>query len=437
MSTLLQDLRFGLRMLAKNPGFTAVAVITLALGIGANTAIFSLINTLMLRLLPVQEPGQLVELLHKYPGEPRMNGFSAQSYEQFRDHNHVFSGLIGFAPTHFSVRREGADPESVNGEYVVGNYFLVLGIKPTLGRLIGPQDDQPGSASSAVAVVSWNYWKSRFNLERTVLGKQITVADVPVTVIGVTPPEFRGLAMSSKPDVWLPTALRPPSVARPGQPPFNMPLNLVGRLIPGTSIRQARADMNVLFQFTIDEVTRKSKDPQWRQLKLEIVPAGAGLAFLRDHLSQPLYVLMSLVGLLLLIACTSIATLLLARGAEREHEMALRVAIGAGRLRLLRQVLTESLLLSTAGSLLGFMIAYFAAHVLVRIMLSGRPLPGLPPDFTFDVQPDAHVLLFTAGVALITGVLFGVVPAVRALSTTPASLLQGAVQIVSPSLSKK
>jgi hypothetical protein len=157
VETLWQDIRFGLRMLAKNPGFTAVAVLTLALGIGANTAIFSLINALMLRVLPVRDPEHLVELLHQYPGEPRMNGFSWRSYEHFRDHNHVFSGLIGFAPSRFSVRGEGPESETVDSEYVVGDYFPVLGVKPAIGQLIGPQDDQLGTPSSAVAVVSWSY----------------------------------------------------------------------------------------------------------------------------------------------------------------------------------------------------------------------------------------------------------------------------------------
>ena len=165
LETLLQDLRYGLRAMLRNPGFTVVAVLTLGLGIGANTAIFSLINALMLRMLPARNPGQLVELLHRYPGEPRMNGFSWHSYEHFRDSNHVFSGLIGVMPSHFQVRGEGLEPEAVDGEYVVGDFFPVLGVKPVIGRLIGPQDDQMGAAGSAVAVVSWSYWKSRFNLD--------------------------------------------------------------------------------------------------------------------------------------------------------------------------------------------------------------------------------------------------------------------------------
>ena len=422
-----QDVRFAMRTLRRSPGFAAVAVLSLALGIGANTGIFSLINTLMLRLLPVRDPESLVELLHQYPGEPRMNGYSWQSYEHFRNQNHVFSGLTGFSPSRFDMRGGGLGGQTVDGEYVVGDFFPVLGVKPAIGRLIGPEDDRMGAAHSAVAVVSWSFWKSRFNLDPGILGKRIVVQDVPVTVIGVAPREFFGVEIWSRPDIWVPTGLEP-VIDHASQPRFSKPLALIGRLKPGVSIEQARAEMSVLFQFTIEEMARNGKDPLMRHLKLEIVPAGAGLAFLRDQFTQPLLVLMALVGLLLLIACASIATLLLARGAAREHEMALRVSLGAGRVRLLRQVMTESLLLSAAGSLLGILVAYFGARSLVRILLSGRPIVGLPPHFTFEVQPDAHVLLFTVGAALVTGVLFGLVPALRAMGTAPASMLQGAAR---------
>jgi putative ABC transport system permease protein len=176
LETLWQDLRYALRMMRRSPGFTAVAVLSLSLGIGANTAIFSLINILMLRLLPVKNPQQLVELLSRYPGEPRINGFSWQSYEHYRDHNHVFSGLIGTSgPTRLNVRSEGFEPETLTGEHVVGNFFPVLGMTPAIGRLIGPEDNSTETAPAAVAVVSWFYWKSRFNLEPAILGQQIFV----------------------------------------------------------------------------------------------------------------------------------------------------------------------------------------------------------------------------------------------------------------------
>ena len=424
LETLLQDLRYGLRAMRRNPGFTAVAVLTLGLGIGANTAIFSLINALMLRTLPVRNPGQLVELLHRYPGEPRVNGFSRSSFEHFRDNNRVFSGLIGVMPSRFQVRGEGLEPETLDGEYVVGGFFPVLGVKPALGRLIGPQDDQMGAVGSAVAVVSWSYWKSRFNLDPGILGKRITVEDVPLTVVGVTPREFFGLMTWSRPCVWVPLAMEP-VIDRPSRlAPGHMGLALVGRLKPGVSIEQARAEMSVLFQFTVEEMTKNSKDPLWRQLKMEVAPAGAGLSTLRDNFAKPLLYLMALVGLLLLIACTSIASMLLARAVARQREMALRISLGAGRFRLVRQLLTESLLLSAAGSLLGVFLAYLGAKSILRIITSGRRIVELPAHLEIDVHPDVHVLLFAAGVALLTGVLFGLAPAWTAFASAPSASLR-------------
>ena len=420
LETLWQDLRFALRLMRRTPGFTVVAALSLAFAIGANTAIFSLIDTLMLRLLPVRDPGQLVELLQKYPGEPRGNGFwSRQSYEHFRDGNHVFSGLVGFDASRFSLRGEGLEPETTQGEYVTGNFFPVLGVQPATGRLIGPQDDHRGAAGSAVAVVSWSCWKSRFNFDPAILGRRIIVDDVPVTIVGVAPREFTGLASWARPDIWLPVALQP-IIGHSSR----LGLALVGRLRPGISIAQARAEMAVLYRFTIDERASASKDPLIRQLKIDVEPAGAGLSRLRDQLANPLLLLMAVVGLLLLLACSSIAAMLLARGAARQHEMALRVSLGAGPFRLVRQVLTESLLLSATGSLLGIWFAYFGAHALVRMFASGRQAPGMPAHLEIPVQLDPHILLFTAAVALFTGVLFGLAPAWNAFTSAPISSLR-------------
>jgi predicted permease len=413
LETLWLDVRYALRMMRRSPGFTAVAVLSLSLGIGANTAIFSLINTLMLRMLPVREPEQLVELLNRYPGEPRVNAFSWQSYQHYRDHNHVFSDLIGTSgSSRLNVRSEGFEPETLTGEYVVANFFPVLGVKPAIGRLIGPEDD-PVGAGSAVAVVSWSYWKNRFDLDPAILGKQIIVENVPVTIIGVTPRAFLGLEVGSKTDVWLPLT-----------PSGRTTLKLMGRLKPGVSIEQAHAEMAVLYQFTIEERARGSKDPLIRQLKIEVEPAGAGFSRLRDQFARPLLLLMAVVGLLLLSACINVASMLLARGAARQREMALRVSLGAGRFRLVRQMLTESLLLSGAGSLLGVYLAYFGAEALVQIMMSGRRIIGMPQRIEIQVQLDMHVLLFTAGVALLTGVLFGLAPAWNAFASAPASSLR-------------
>ncbi|MFZ0590757.1 MAG: ABC transporter permease, partial [Bryobacteraceae bacterium] len=417
---LWQDTRYAVRTMRRSPGFTSVAVLSLALGIGGNTAIFSLIDTLMLRLLPVRDPQQLVEFSIQYPGDPPVNAFSLRSYEYYRDHNHVFSGLTGVHPSRFEVRGEGLEPQTVYGEGVVGNYFEMLGTKPAIGRLIGPQDDRAG-AGSAVAVVSWSYWKSRFNLDPAILGKRIVVEDVPVTVIGVTPPEFFGLHVGIQPGIWVPLAaelmIHHRVLLGLGA------LQLIGRLRPGVSLEQARAEMAVLFRWSLEERTRASKDPMMRRLKFELEPAGAGLSTaLRYRFAKPLLALMAVVGLLLLITCTNVASLLLARAAARQGEMALRVSLGAGPLRLVRQALAESLLLSGAGGLIGLWLAYFGADALVRIMMSGRPMIG--PPIEIQVHPDARVLLFTAGAALLTGLLFGVAPARNAFACAPASPLR-------------
>ena len=419
MNGLLQDLRYALRQLRKNPGFTAVAALTLALGIGANTAIFSLVNTLMLRMLPVREPGQLVELLHRYPGEPHFNGFSWHTYQLMRDHNHVFSGLIAAAYQPFHVRGEGLEPQTVEGGYVDGNFFPVLGVKPAIGRLIGPEDDHTGD-SSAVAVVSWSYWKSRFNLDPAILGKQIIVEDMPVTVVGAAPRKFTGLKVEFSQDVWLPLAMQP-TIGRSGLGSWS--LWLVGRLKPEVSLQQAQAEIAVLYESTLEDQARATNNPFIRKMKFEMEPAGAGLSQLREEWTKPLLLLMAVVGLLLLIACTNLASMLLARGATREHEMALRLSLGAGHFRLARQVLTESLLLSAFGSLLGVYVAYFGAGVLVRIITAERR-PG--PPLEFHVPTDIHVLLFTAAITLLTILLSGLVPALRAMGTAPASSLRQA-----------
>ena len=404
--SLWQDIRYAIRTLRRTPGFTAVALLSLALGIGANTAIFSLIDGLMLRKLPVRAPAQLVEFLARYPGDPALDVFSWQSYEYFRDHSHVFSGLTGIRPARLSVRGDGLETETVDGESVAGNFFQMLGVKPALGRLIGPGE-------SAVAVLSWSYWKNRFNLDPAVLGRRLAVEDEAVTVVGVAPRGFFGVQVGFSPDIWVP-------LGRTGKPV----VQVIARLKPGVSLEQARAEMAVLFRWTLEERTSTSKDPVMRQLRFEVQPAGAGLSSaLRGQFAKPLAALMAVVGLLLLIACINLANMLLARGAARRHEMAVRVALGAGRFRLLGQVWTESLLLSAAGALLGILAAYFGADALVRIMTSGRFI-GSAPHIEVQVIPHVRVLLFTGGVALFTGLLFGLAPAWNAFASGPLSSLQ-------------
>ena len=404
----------------RNPGFTAVAVLSIGLGMGANTAIFTLVNALLLRPLPVRDPGRLVEFLNLYPGDPPINGFSRASYKHFRDHNHVFSGMTGSGPGMLAVRAGHGEPEMLEGEFVLGNFFSFLGIRPAAGRLIGP-----GDANAQVAVVSWGYWKNEFNLNPGVVGKRITVADVPATIIGVTPRAFFGLQVGARPQVWLPVALRQMTDRGAREE-----LQLIARLKPGATLAQARAEMAVLYRFTVEERSSSSTNPAMRELQVAVYRAGAGLfSELRNRFAKPLEMMMAVVGLLLLIACTNVASMLMARAAARQREMAIRVCLGAGRLRVVRQMLTESLLLAAAGGVLGIFLAYWGALGLVRIMMSGRPMIGLPPHIEISVQPDLRVLLFTAGAVLLTGVTFGLAPAWSAFRSAPASSLHSAGRV--------
>ncbi len=407
---MFQDIRYALRGMRRSPGFTLVALMSLALGIGANTAIFSLIEAAMLRMLPVSHPEQLVELLQKYPGEPRGNGYwSWRSYEHIRDNNHVFSALIGTTiDNHARLESDASEPAFGIAEYVSGNYFRDLGVKMVIGRGINPEDN-PLSADGAVAVVSWSQWSNRFHQDPRILGKRILVQNVPATIIGVTTADFVGLRVEAKTDVWL-----------PHQPEPTARLALVARLRPGTTLQKTRAEMAVLYRFTIDERAADSKDPLVRQLSIQVDPAGNGLATMRDRFGEPLAILMAVVGLLLLLACVNLASMLLARVAGRQREIAVRASLGASGVRLLRQVLTESLLLSVSGTLLGALVAYFGTSALLRILASGRQHEIVH----LRVQPDIQIVLFTAAIALLASLVFGAAPAWAAFRTLPGSAIR-------------
>jgi predicted permease len=416
LEDLLQDARFGARMLQRTPLVTAAALLTLTLAIGANSAIFSLVDPLLFRDVPVRDPASLVQFTYQYPGDPPLNIFGLAYYEHVRDGNQVFSDLFGLARL-TTESRTGEDP--IAAEVVTGNLFQAVGVRPAMGRVLDVSDDRPGAA--AVAVVSWRYWKSRFNGDQRVLGSAIDIVDtrVPapmqVTVVGVAEPGFLGLVVGYRPDVWMSLSAVPDAMrSRAG-------LALAARLRPGVSIDQARAEMRVLDQARIDALVRG--DPQWRHAVIDVTPARTGLSTpLHQQFGGPLLLLMAMVGGVLLLACVNIGTLLLARGAARQQEMAVRVSLGAGRFRIVRQVLTESLLLAALGGVLGMVGARFGAPMLMRIMISGTKLHGPSPHL--DIPLDARVLMFTVAVTVAAAVLFGLMPAIAAFVSAPAPALR-------------
>jgi predicted permease len=399
---LLSDVRYALRLMRRSPGFTAVAVASLALGIGANTAIFSLFYTIVLRPLPVAHPEQLVELVRNSPDEIHWAGYwSGEQYEYFRDHNHVFSGLTGMGFDNLaSVRTEGSGAETVVEENVPANYFRVLGLRPAMGRFFGPEDT-PARGVGAVAVISWSYWSRSLHRDPAVLGRRVFYNDIPKTIVGVAPREYVGPRVGNRTDIWIP-------VGR------DSGFTMIGRLQPNVTMARAQAEIDTLYR-NFPAGLRGSK-----QGSMELLPAGAGLVRVRDQYGKALVLLMTVVGLLLLLACINMASTLLARSAGRQRELAIRVGLGAGSGRLLRQMLTESLLLSGAGSLAGILVAYFGTGVLVRIMAGSRAFERVE----IEVQPDPVLLLFTAAVALLTGLLFGLAPAWHAFRAAPASSLR-------------
>jgi predicted permease len=333
------DIRYALRQMRRAPGFTAAAVLSLALGTGANIAIFSLFYTVVLRQLPVEHPEQLVEFLYKDPGQPRDDGVRRwDEYESVRDHSHVFSALTGMSFDNLAkVRIEGSDPETLIAEDVLGNYFQVLGLKPAFGRLT-TTEDAPASGEADVAVVSWQYWDRWFHRDASALGKRILVNGEPKTIVGVAPRNYLGPRVGNRTDVWVPYQREP--------------LRMLARLKPGVTRRQAEAEINVLYQAWVSQ--NFASNPKLRKRKVELEPAGAGLARVRDLYGNSLMLLTGVVAFLLLLACVNMASLLLARAAGRQRELAVRVGLGASRGRLMRQILTESVLLSGAGALAGF-----------------------------------------------------------------------------------
>jgi predicted permease len=438
METLLQDLRYSVRMLVKARVFAVVAVLTLAMGIGANTAIFSLVDAVMLRSLPVRDPSQLVILqwrAHKPPemdeyssfgdcGESGISGpsgcsFALPIFEQMRSQTNVFSGVTAFAgPAGLDLSGNG--PASiVEAEIVSGDYFSTLDVSAAVGRTLSPSDDS--LLASPAAVLSYAYWQSAFGGSRSVLGRTILLNKVAFTIVGVADPSFTNLSPGKTQDLWLTIAMVPRLEISWGskiEGLTNWWLLIMARLKPGVSLAQAQTAAGLIFRNEVlygpKPLSRASDDP-----KIFVTRAQEGLVGERGQLSKTLYLLTFAVGIILVIACANVAGLLLSRAATRQKEMAVRLALGAGRATIVRQLLTESVLLSLLGGIFGIIFAYWGVHAIAALMMGGSS-----GRFPYIITPDWRVLSFALGVSILTGIAFGLAPAFRSTRVDLAHALK-------------
>ncbi len=405
MITLLQDLRYGFRRLLASPVLTSVAVISLALGIGANAAIFSLVNTVLLRPFPVQDSDELVAL-HVLGKNEAVRAFSYPDYLYYRDQNQVLSGLFVTRFVPISLSRDGNN-ERLWGYLVSGNYFSLLGVKPHLGRTFSPEEDRT-QLSHPVAVLSYASWEQRFGADREIVGKKLTLNGHEYEVIGVAPDGFKGTDVVFAPEIWVPMQMA--AWIEPGATWLNQRGNenlfAAGRLKPGVSRKQAEASLNLLAQ----QLGRDFPDTNEGK-SISLTSPGLIIPTLRGAVISFTWVLLAMVGVVLLIACANLASLLLARATERRKEIAIRLAIGAGRMRLIRQLLTESVLLSLGGGVLGLLLASW----MIDLVVAFRPPMNFP--LIIDLVIDWRVLVFSLAVSLLTGVIFGIAPALHATKT--------------------
>ena len=408
LDDLAKDLVYALRTLRRSPGFSFIAVLSLAFGIGANAAIFSLVSSVMLRALPVHEPDRLVQITRPLNGRPGQVSFVL--FESIRDNVKSISGAFAQQSVMLTVAVDGNE-EPVAADCISGSYFQVLGIQPAAGRLLGPSDDVR-SPSSPATVISDRYWQRRFGGSPAAIGTPVTIRDRLFTIVGVTPPSFSGARVGSPPDFMLPLEMMIDDLQR--QPGFNS-LTLLARLKPGATVEQAQAEAQALYRPILEAQAAEApaareRDAILRQ-RMIAFHAPDGFNPIRDNIREPLLILMGAVGLILLLACVNVSGLLLARAAARQREISIRLAIGAGRGRLVRQFLTESLVLAALGGAAGLALAGSVSERLLDLFLNGSPVD-------LSVAPDRRVIVFTAVVSLTACIAAGLVPALQAFRVT-------------------